>query len=320
MTTLYIDHKNVELDVSGKTLLIRENGERSGSIPLGLLERVVVMTNTRLETRVINTLAENDTGLVILQRRSRENVAILMGKPHNDCRRRQQQALISMDEPRAATIVQTLIRLKLQQQMKLLIHLHNSRSEKRKPLTDGIRTLEKILKEVRNLDHTSPGSIGQLRGYEGAGAAHYFPAYASVFPPALDFTERNRRPPRDPVNACLSLGYTLLHAEAVMSIYRAGLDPYMGFLHDPQHGRESLACDLVEPLRPMLDRHIGSLFRERILRPEHFTDDQGACRMGKEARKRYYQEYEQRLARKLRRILSISVYRLIRFFDHHETQ
>lgn len=211
-------------------------------------------------------------------------------------------------------VVQTLVRLKLVRQLKVLYRLRRQRLDKRKPLTDAINTLEKILSNFK-LDDIQNNNIEQLRGYEGAGAAYYFPALASVFPTSLDFTDRNRRPPRDPVNACLSLGYTLLYAEAVHQIYQAGLDPFIGFLHKPHHGRESLAADIIEPLRPTVDQHVWRLFRERILRPENFTNDQGTCRMGKEARRKFYQEYEQQIAPLIRRTLSTTAYRFIRFLD-----
>lgn len=101
-----------------------------------------------------------------------------------------------------------------------------------------------------------------------------------MLPPALGFTGRNRRPPRDPANACLSLGYTLLHAEAVTAAQAAGLDPLLGFYHRPAFGRESLASDLIEPLRAEVDAWVAALFRDRALREDHFTRPEspgGAC-------------------------------------------
>ena len=95
---------------------------------------------------------------------------------------------------------------------------------------------------------------------------------------------RNRRPPRDPVNACLSLAYTLLHFEAVRMAHAAGLDPLLGFYHRPAFGRESLACDLIEPLRPAVDEWIWQQFSPGPLRPEHFSPDKGACLLGKTGR------------------------------------
>jgi CRISPR-associated protein Cas1 len=109
----------------------------------------------------------------------------------------------------------------------------------------------------------------------------------------LDFKGRNRRPPRDPVNAVLSLGYTLLHADAVQSCYAAGLDPLLGFLHEPEYGRESLAADLVEPLRSHVDRLVWRLFRDRALRPEHFSRGEDACLLDKAGRALFYPAYEQ---------------------------
>jgi CRISPR-associated protein Cas1 len=111
-------------------------------------------------------------------------------------------------------------------------------------------------------------------------------------PAALHFTGRNRRPPRDPVNACLSLGYTLLHMQAVHACAVAGLDPLLGFYHRPAFGRESLACDLIEPLRPAADLWVWNLLRTRTLREDHFTLDKGACLLGKAGRAIFYAEWE----------------------------
>lgn len=129
-------------------------------------------------------------------------------------------------------------------------------------------------------------------GLEGAGAAAHYAALTALFPPSLNFTGRNRRPPRDPVNACLSLGYTLLHFEAVRAAYGAGLDPLLGFFHEPAYGRESLACDLIEPLRPRLDAWVWTLFRERRLRAHDFVEDKGACLLAKAGRQTFYAAYE----------------------------
>jgi len=101
-------------------------------------------------------------------------------------------------------------------------------------------------------------STASLRGLEGAGASAYFEGFADLLPDRLKFSGRNHRPPRDPVNAMLSLGYTLLHAEAVLALYGAGLDPFIGFHHGLDFGRESLACALVEPLRAPSSSRCGS--------------------------------------------------------------
>jgi len=134
--------------------------------------------------------------------------------------------------------------------------------------------------------------LSRIRGLEGACAAACFRAYSALFAESLNFLSRNRRPPRDPVNAALSLAYTLLHYDAVRAAHAAGIDPFVGFYHGPAHGRESLACDLIEPLRPRVDEWIRTLFRDRVIRGEHFTVDKGACLLGKAGREHFYAAWE----------------------------
>jgi CRISPR-associated protein Cas1 len=139
--------------------------------------------------------------------------------------------------------------------------------------------------------------LDSLRGVEGAAQAAYFRAYVTLFPESLGFGGRNRRPPRDPVNACLSLAYTLTHFEAVRAADAAGLDPFLGFFHEIAFERESLACDLMEPVRPSIDAWIWEMFRTRTLRPEHFHSDKGACLLEKTGRARFYESFETFLPR-----------------------
>ena len=145
--------------------------------------------------------------------------------------------------------------------------------------------------------------LENLRGIEGAAQAIYFHALTALFPQSLNFRTRSRRPPRDPVNACLSLGYTLAHFEAVRTLHAAGLDPFLGFFHELSFGRESLACDLIEPVRPSVDAWVWQMFRSRELRSEHFTSDKGACLLEKTGRLRFYERFEpflESLARRFR--------------------
>jgi CRISPR-associated protein Cas1 len=94
------------------------------------------------------------------------------------------------------------------------------------------------------------------------------------------------------VNACLSLVYTLVHFEAARTAHTAGMDPFVGFFHETAFGRESLACDLIEPIRPLADAWVWEMFRSRALRPEHFSVDKGACVVEKAGRMRFYEGFD----------------------------
>ena len=220
--------------------------------------------------------------------------------PAGDARARIVQCQRVADEPWATAWSRQIVRAKLSAQRRLLQGALKARADLRKPLTDAVTTLQRV--QDRLAQATDRAS---LRGLEGAGAAAYFRAYVQLFAPALGFEGRRRRPPPDPVNACLSLGYTLLQSQAVQACWAAGLDPMVGFLHTPQHGRASLACDLVEPWRARVDAWVWQQFRSRELRPEHFgRDGAGACLMGKAARAQFYeavQPLQKRCAAALRR-------------------
>jgi CRISPR-associated protein Cas1 len=305
MSSLYLDRKNLGIKLDGQSLALYEDGTRKGSVPLHLLERVVLRGNVQLESRVLGALAERNIGLVMLSGRNTEATAMLAGCSHSDGVRRLGQYCTSMEDSLRTPLARRLVLVKVRSQQRLLKQALAARADLRHPLTGALDTLNGILAQLRE-DRQAP-SLTTLRGLEGAAAAAYFGAFTRLFAPELNFTGRNKRPPPDPVNACLSLGYTLLHYDAVRACHIVGLDTMLGFYHDLSFGRESLACDLIEPLRPVMDGWVWQLFRTRELRAEHFSDDKGRCVMNKTGRQRFYAFYEAR---------AVSARRLLRRYGH----
>lgn len=309
MGTLYLDRRNLSLRLDGKRLVIEEPDARPRGVPLALLERVVMQGQVHFDSGVLAALAEQGTSVVCLSARHSRRTAILLGPGHGDARRRLAQYQLTFDPAARLALAKALIAGKLQAQLRLLDLAQEQRPDARKPLHDGLAAIRGLLPVL-----TEVGDLAAVLGLEGAGAAAYYAALTALFPPALNFTGRNRRPPRDPVNACLSLGYTLLHFEAVRAAYGAGLDPLLGFFHEPAYGRESLACDLIEPLRPRLDGWVWGLFRERWLRVEDFVVDKGACLLAKGGRQTFYTGYEAWVP-PLRRYLRRECYRLANWLN-----
>jgi CRISPR-associated protein Cas1 len=286
MSTLYVDRKGVSIRVDADTLVFEEEGARVGCVPLGPLERVVLRGDVSLHASVLGRLGELGVGVVVLSGR-RAEPTLLMARPHNDARRRLRQWQMAQDDAFRLTVARELLQHKVRAQQRLLLE----RAEADLMHRHELRTAAaRVAAAAQGLD--AAGSLAALRGGEGAAAQAYFAGFRTLFAPSLGFSGRNRRPPRDPVNAVLSLGYTLLHAEAVLQVYAAGLDPFVGFLHDVDFGRESLACDLVEPQRVGVDRLVLRLFRERELVPDHFRQVQDACLLGKAGREHFYRAWE----------------------------
>jgi CRISPR-associated protein Cas1 len=300
MTTLYVDRKGFELRLRDGVIELRVDGALARGVPAALVERVVLRAETAVASTTLAALADRGIGVVAFGGRGGQRVAHLLGRPHNSARARIAQCQRVDDKAFAGAWCRAIVRRKLLNQRRLLATALADRPDLRKPLTDALGSVDRSLQRA-----AATTDRETLRGLEGAAAAGFFRGYATLFPPALGFERRRRRPPPDPVNACLSLGYTLLHAQAVNAGWSAGLDPMIGFLHLPAFGRESLACDLVEPWRAEVECWVWQQFRDRALRPEHFgRDGAGACLIGKAARGHFYARIEPLLrhcARGLRR-------------------
>jgi CRISPR-associated protein Cas1 len=141
-----------------------------------------------------------------------------------------------------------------------------------------------------------------LLGLEGQGAALYFGEFGRFLkaqPPGrgFDFRTRNRRPPRDPVNALLSFAYALLCKDCFSALCTVGFDPYHGFYHAGRHGRPSLALDLMEEFRAVIaDSGVLTLVNNRVVGPEDFLAWREACQLTEGGRKKVFVAYEQRKA------------------------
>jgi CRISPR-associated protein Cas1 len=134
----------------------------------------------------------------------------------------------------------------------------------------------RVTSELRRLAQgaASCQDSASLVGIEGAGTAAYFQVFGHLVPEPFNFETRTRRPPTDPVNACLSYGYAVLTAAAVAASAMAGLDPTAGFLHVDAGNRPSMALDVMEEFRPLVvDTTVLRLLRKRSLLPHHFRTE-----------------------------------------------
>lgn len=168
------------------------------------------------------------------------------------------------------------------------------------PRVDG-RRFSAVSQQLQGLlpqiaAETSPDS---LRGLEGIGAAAYFSVLDEMILQGKEtffFRERSRRPPLDAFNAMLSFAYSLLSHDCASALESVGLDAYVGYLHTDRPGRESLALDLMEELRPCFaDRFVLTLINNRIIKPSNFEfRESGAVLLAEEGRRTFLQKWQER--------------------------
>lgn len=300
MATLYIDRSGAELELDHGALAVRAGGELQQRVPLLHLERCVITAGVQLSTGLLAGLSDAGVGVVIVRPRQ-DRAAVLTGVPRGDAGRRLGQAAMALHGPARDRWARFWVHTKCVAMIRLL-RAEAGSGAGRARLALAAERIESLAVRLRR----DRPAADAARGIEGAASAAYFEALQELFAPELGFEGRNRRPPRDPVNACLSLLYTLLYGAAVEAATGAGLDPSIGFLHEPAPGRAGLACDLVEPFRAPADRIVVELFRSRSLRKEHFQKTNGACLLGKAGRRAFYESIEEPLERLRRRMRAMA--------------
>lgn len=221
-----------------------------------------------------------------------QSVLGLNQPPARSARIRATQHQRSNDSALRLALAAALVEAKIQNSRRVLQRLAANRNDCN--FTPALDELEHLRRNC-----LGASSVDALRGYEGAAAARYFETYARLFPSAVPFPGRSRRPPLDPPNAILSFAYSLLTTEIEAILHASGLDPAIGYLHEIEDGRASLALDLVEPFRaPVADALAVDLIGHEILQPARdFEKRDGGCLLNLEGRRRFFTAYERRLER-----------------------
>lgn len=284
---LILDRRDTLVRLEGHALRVEQPDGVLQRVPLGMLGMVVVHGAPAVTCDVWRELSERGIPAVLVPARGRGGIAWLGSGLSNTIQLRRQQHQRAGDPGIVLAIAQQLIRMKLHYQRQLAMGVASWCAQ---PPTSPIKELLAAFDD-KQAGLASAVDIPAVMGFEGAAAAAWYDWLATSLPGAWGFSGRNRRPPRDPVNALLSLGYTLLGGEMFGAVQAAGLDPALGFLHGVVPGRESLVLDLIEPLRPGVDAFVLSLL-DRVLTPRHFSHlaEQG-CRLNKEGRGLFYRAW-----------------------------
>lgn len=293
MSTIYVTEQGARLGLDHRRLEIRKDGEVLAEAPLGHVERVVIVGNVGLTTPALKRLMRKGIDLVFVSMTGQYYGRVIGELTPHIAHRRAQYRLQADEEFRQA-LAQRLVTGKLHSQLQLL-RTQDRRDDAWRGL---LRDMEHYLARAGRAETSNA-----LRGIEGSGAARYFGGLRSLLAPAWSFKRRNRRPPRDPINVLLSLGYTLITRAVESAVYTVGLDPYVGFLHADAYNRPSLALDLVEEFRVWIDALILDVCREGVITSDDFRPgeaDEPPVVMARPAVKRYIGAYEQRLREKQR--------------------
>lgn len=275
--TVVLDRKEMRVTPDAGAVRIDCPGRKLTRVPARMIDTVIVLGSPMVSCGVWLLLAHENVPTVILPSRGTgPAVFVGAGLAASANKRLRQYGLMACPK-QAMTVARLLVRQKLEGQKQVLTDLGMAGPEEATRFDQALAQLE------NTEDRFS------IMGVEGAAAAFYFQRIGSALPEKWRFEKRNRRPPRDPVNALLSLGYVLAANEVRGHVLATGLDPAVGFLHGPEPGRESLVLDLLEPVRPAVDHlMLGMVLSGSLSTKDFVTNEDDGCRLNKTGRDVFY--------------------------------
>lgn len=264
MTVIYVQEQGSVVRKRGGRILVEKDDTTLLEIPLRQTEAVAVFGSVQVTTQALSELLERGIPLALYTRHGRLK-GRLVPETSKNLPLRLAQYRAAQDPVASLCLARAVVRAKLLNSAALV-----AAYRAHYPAGDLARAYEDLRAQAARA--ASASGHAELLGCEGAGAAVYFRAFAAMNRSDLPFSGREKHPPPDPVNALLSLGYTMAMNEIRALADGLGLEPHLGFLHRVDYGRPSLALDLLEPFRAcVVDRLTLRLLNERMLTAEDFA-------------------------------------------------
>ena len=295
LNTLFVMTEDVYLTLEGENTVAKKGQDSIARYPLHTLSNIITFTYAGASPALMGACAERNIGLSFCTPNGRF-LARTTGPSQGNVLLRRKQYHEADDKEASCQIVRNMISGKLFNSRWVLERLtrdHPDRIDKDavKKAADIINAQQKSVQQAVSID--------EIRGYEGVAAAGYFSVFDQMIlrdKESFFFKERSRRPPLDNTNTMLSFAYSLLANECASALESVGLDAYVGFMHQDRPGRESLALDLMEELRPvMADRFVLTLINNRIIQRDHFIkEEQGAVRFTDQGRRQFVKAWQEK--------------------------
>ena len=276
-----------QLEVKQDQLEVKQKGQVLQKVRLMEISHLALFGNVQVTTQAVRALCDRNIPICYFSYGGWFR-GITNGMSHKNVKLRCRQYLGAMTPDMAWPIARQMVFGKIKNCRTMLRRNH------REPPSGVLAELDRLADRAR-----TASSLDTLLGIEGAAARTYFSEFQGMIKGRsleFDFRGRNRRPPRDPVNAVLSFLYAMLIKQAMVMAFTVGFDPYLGFYHQPRYGKPALALDLVEEFRPLIaDSVCLSLINNGELGPEHFITRGDAAGLTQNGRRKVIEAYERRM-------------------------
>ena len=286
---LYVQEQGATVGKKRSRLVVRKQGEELGVASLKDVSQLVLCGNISVTPQTIHLLCEAEVPIVHL---SRGNwfYGITAGVTLRNAYDRAAQFDAAQDPVQTLKFAKKVVEAKGANQRTLLMRNARPRPD------DALERMRTLLRKV-----SAAKDLPDLLGFEGALGSQYFAHFDRLLRPrdfstGWDYRGRNRRPPKDPVNALLSFGYALLAKECTIALIAEGLDPWWGLFHQPRHGRPALALDLMEEFRALVvDSAVVTAVNTGMVTKRAFVRSKAGCVLTPSGRKAFIKAYEARM-------------------------
>lgn len=292
---LYLNTQGFRVGKSGDVLQVKDKDKTMQEVRIGEVCQVNLLGNIQISTQAVQSLCEAGVPVSYFSMGG-YFYGITTGLNTKNVALRRSQFRLADSEWFPLSLARALVAGKIRNQRTMLQRNHVE------PNKSSLGVMKTMAERAEGAE-----TIESLLGMEGTAAKVYFAEFAGMIKPGddldcstsgftFDFEGRNRRPPRDPVNALLSLAYSMLAKDLTIACYAVGFDPYMGFYHQLRHGRPALALDLMEPFRPLIaDSAVLSAVNTRMVTERDFVRAGSSVALTPGGRKGFFRAYESRM-------------------------
>lgn len=288
MSTLYITTQGATLQkISGQFIVFKKKDVLQ-NVPETHIRQIVLVGNINLTTPTVSFCLEKQIEVVFLSQGGR-----FRGRLNGDSSRsvevRRRQYERALDKNFCLVQAKAFVTGKIQNQTAIV-----RQQIKNGKMPNDFGNLQNLLRKAQLTTSTE-----SLLGIEGSASATYFRMFGAWIPKPFVFDKRSSNPPKNEVNALLSLSYTLLYNRIATNLNMIGLDAYLGFFHKAQNGHAALASDLVEEFRPVIaDALVLRLISRKQLKITDFTRENGKIHLTDAGKKIFFSEFENKMASK----------------------
>ena len=295
LNTLYVTTPEAYIRLDHETLRVEVEKEMKLQVPLHHLGAIVCFGDVLMSPALLHRCADDGRSVVLLDRNGRFKGRLEGPVSGNVLLRKAQHQAVN-DPQQTLAIARNMVAGKVQNVRQVVLRGARDTDD----LQDSAQLKETAYALAITLDQAAGATdLDQLRGFEGEAARRYFGAFSCLIREDRErfrLNGRNRRPPRDPINALLSFLYAILLSDCVTAAEGVGLDPQIGFLHTLRPGRPALGLDLMEELRSVIAERLAlTLINRRQVTASHFVERPGgAVYLNDDGRKEVIVAYQKR--------------------------